>query len=159
MLRKKAAEELKKEQERKAAERRRIIEERCGKPKNVEDANEGRYDMFRSNRTLHTLYTLDLILLKFFEIFLKKNQTKNLSPFSLSLSLSRSSTFSISLETRKKEEKKLIFVVLRASSEPVGTFSLSHDSHTTRLHIFSQESSMSYNFFPRFSFALTTWEA
>ena len=34
---------MKKEQERKAAERRRIIEERCGKPKNVEDANEGEY--------------------------------------------------------------------------------------------------------------------
>lgn len=56
LLRKKAAEELKKEQERKAAERRRIIEERCGKPKNIEDANEGRYDMFRSNHTLHTLH-------------------------------------------------------------------------------------------------------
>lgn len=41
LLRKKAAEELKKEQERKAAERRRIIEERCGKPKILEDANEG----------------------------------------------------------------------------------------------------------------------
>ncbi|CAG9831236.1 unnamed protein product [Diabrotica balteata] len=41
LLRKKAAEELKKEQERKAAERRRIIEERCGKPKLVDDANEG----------------------------------------------------------------------------------------------------------------------
>lgn len=40
LLRKKAAEELKKEQERKAAERKRIIDERCGKPKNVEDANE-----------------------------------------------------------------------------------------------------------------------
>jgi troponin I len=40
LLRKKAAEELKKEQERKAAERRRIIEERCGKAKNVEEANE-----------------------------------------------------------------------------------------------------------------------
>ncbi|XP_023706108.1 troponin I isoform X4 [Cryptotermes secundus] len=40
LLRKKAAEELKKEQERKAAERRRIIDERCGKPKNVDDANE-----------------------------------------------------------------------------------------------------------------------
>ncbi|CAL1685366.1 unnamed protein product [Lasius platythorax] len=40
LLRKKAAEELKKEQERKAAERRRIIEERCGKAKNVDDANE-----------------------------------------------------------------------------------------------------------------------
>lgn len=41
LLRKKAAEELKKEQEKKAAERRRCIEERCGKPKNVDDANEG----------------------------------------------------------------------------------------------------------------------
>ncbi|XP_008192518.1 troponin I isoform X11 [Tribolium castaneum] len=40
LLRKKAAEELKKEQERKAAERRRIIEERCGKPKLIDDANE-----------------------------------------------------------------------------------------------------------------------
>ncbi|XP_054265832.1 troponin I isoform X8 [Macrosteles quadrilineatus] len=40
LLRKKAAEELKKEQERKAAERRRIIEERCGRPKNLDDANE-----------------------------------------------------------------------------------------------------------------------
>lgn len=42
LLRKKAAEELKKEQERKAAERRRIIEERCGKPKLIDDANEGK---------------------------------------------------------------------------------------------------------------------
>jgi len=41
LLRKKAAEELKKEQERKAAERRRIIEERCGKPKNIDEASEG----------------------------------------------------------------------------------------------------------------------
>lgn len=40
LLRKKAAEELKKEQERKAAERRRIIEERCGKPKILDEANE-----------------------------------------------------------------------------------------------------------------------
>ncbi|XP_074096958.1 troponin I-like isoform X3 [Cotesia typhae] len=40
LLRKKAAEELKKEQERKAAERRRIIEQRCGKPRAIEDANE-----------------------------------------------------------------------------------------------------------------------
>ncbi|XP_014214673.1 troponin I isoform X2 [Copidosoma floridanum] len=40
LLRKKAAEELKKEQERKAAERRRIIEERCGKAKDVDNANE-----------------------------------------------------------------------------------------------------------------------
>lgn len=42
LLRKKAAEELKKEQERKAAERRRIIEERCGKPKILDESNEGR---------------------------------------------------------------------------------------------------------------------
>lgn len=41
LLRRKAAEELKKEQERKAAERRRIIEERCGKPKALDDASEG----------------------------------------------------------------------------------------------------------------------
>jgi len=41
LLRKKAAEELKKEQERKAAERKRIIDERCGKPKIIDDANEG----------------------------------------------------------------------------------------------------------------------
>lgn len=49
LLRKKAAEELKKEQERKAAERRRIIEERCGKPKNIEDANEGKNTFQYSN--------------------------------------------------------------------------------------------------------------
>lgn len=41
MLRKKAAEELKKEQERKAAERRRIIEQRCGRPRDLQSANEG----------------------------------------------------------------------------------------------------------------------
>jgi len=40
LLRKKAAEELKKEQERKAAERRKIIDERCGQPKNLDGANE-----------------------------------------------------------------------------------------------------------------------
>jgi len=42
LLRKKAAEELKKEQERKAEERRKIIRERTGEPKNVEDANEAK---------------------------------------------------------------------------------------------------------------------
>ncbi|RWS25559.1 troponin I-like isoform X2, partial [Leptotrombidium deliense] len=42
LLRKKAAEELKKEQERRAAERRRIISERTGQPKPVDDANEAR---------------------------------------------------------------------------------------------------------------------
>jgi Troponin len=55
LLRKKAAEELKKEQERKAAERRRIIEQRCGKPKNVDDANEGIY--FWSFCLHETLFT------------------------------------------------------------------------------------------------------
>lgn len=52
LLRKKAAEELKKEQERKAAERRRIIEERCGRPKNIEDANEGKKCATPYSRTL-----------------------------------------------------------------------------------------------------------
>merc|ERR1711922_53400 len=37
---KKAAEELKKEQERKAAERRKVIDERCGQPKDLESASE-----------------------------------------------------------------------------------------------------------------------
>merc|ERR1711976_1046992 len=40
LLRKKAAEELKKEQERKAAERRKVIDERCGQPKDLENASE-----------------------------------------------------------------------------------------------------------------------
>merc|ERR1712228_342946 len=40
MGRKKAAEELKKEQERKAAERRKVIDERCGQPKDLESASE-----------------------------------------------------------------------------------------------------------------------
>jgi len=40
LLRKKAAEELKKEQERKAMERRKVIDERCGQPKDVESASE-----------------------------------------------------------------------------------------------------------------------
>merc|ERR1711874_787819 len=41
LLRKKAAEELKKEQERKALERRKVIDERCGAPKDIENASEG----------------------------------------------------------------------------------------------------------------------
>ncbi|XP_015785094.1 troponin I [Tetranychus urticae] len=40
LLRKKAAEELKREQERKAEQRRKIIRERTGEPKRLEDANE-----------------------------------------------------------------------------------------------------------------------
>merc|ERR1711868_114822 len=40
LLRKKAAEELKKEQERKSAERRKVIDERCGQPKDLESASE-----------------------------------------------------------------------------------------------------------------------
>lgn len=46
LLRKKAAEELKKEQERKAAERRRIIEERCGRAKDISSASEGKLVCF-----------------------------------------------------------------------------------------------------------------
>jgi len=42
LLRKKAAEELKKEQERKALERRKMIDERCGQPKDVESVSEDR---------------------------------------------------------------------------------------------------------------------
>ena len=48
LLRKKAAEELKKEQERKAQERRMVIDERCGQPKDVESASEGRIDLFNT---------------------------------------------------------------------------------------------------------------
>merc|ERR1712213_288425 len=40
LLRKEAAEELKKEQERKAAERRKVIDERCGLPKDLDNATE-----------------------------------------------------------------------------------------------------------------------
>ncbi|XP_054721564.1 troponin I-like [Uloborus diversus] len=40
LLRKKAAEELKKEQERKAEQRKKMIIERCGQPKSLENANE-----------------------------------------------------------------------------------------------------------------------
>merc|ERR1711920_282040 len=40
LLRKKAAEELKKEQERKAAERRKVIDERCGQPKDLDNSSE-----------------------------------------------------------------------------------------------------------------------
>ena len=43
LLRKKAAEELKKEQERKAMERRKVIDERCGTAKDLESASEGNY--------------------------------------------------------------------------------------------------------------------
>merc|ERR1712214_256460 len=42
LLRKKAAEELKKEQERRAQERRKVIDERCGQPKDLETASEAR---------------------------------------------------------------------------------------------------------------------
>jgi hypothetical protein len=45
---------LKKEQERKAAERRRIIEERCGKAKNVDDANEGIFKLKYIYSSIHS---------------------------------------------------------------------------------------------------------
>ena len=41
MLRKKAAEELKKEQELKAKERRRVIDQRCGQGKSISGLGEG----------------------------------------------------------------------------------------------------------------------
>ncbi|XP_017779946.1 PREDICTED: troponin I isoform X3 [Nicrophorus vespilloides] len=62
LLRKKAAEELKKEQERKAAERRRIIEERCGKPKIIDDANE---DQIKQYCNMYHKRICDLESLKF----------------------------------------------------------------------------------------------
>ncbi|XP_059051354.1 troponin I isoform X3 [Achroia grisella] len=58
LLRKKAAEELKKEQERKAAERRRIIEERCGKAKNIDDANEAELQTI-CQMYWHRIYNLE----------------------------------------------------------------------------------------------------
>ena len=35
---------MKKEQERKAMERRKVIDERCGQPKDLESASEGNWD-------------------------------------------------------------------------------------------------------------------
>lgn len=66
LLRKKAAEELKKEQERKAAERRRIIEERCGKPKNVDDANEGILTNINHYIDINYTYTIRSYRKRFF---------------------------------------------------------------------------------------------
>lgn len=54
---------MKKEQERKAAERRRIIEERCGKPKLIDDANEGRFLLFFANYLLSTHFKILVISL------------------------------------------------------------------------------------------------
>lgn len=75
LLRKKAAEELKKEQERKSAERRRIIEERCGKPKDLENASEGIVENFLVILTFPSifllLYTPHLNLLSLITIWLK----------------------------------------------------------------------------------------
>lgn len=54
LLRKKAAEELKREQERKAEERKRMIIERCGQPKDIENANEGNRFLLPSCLYFHT---------------------------------------------------------------------------------------------------------
>ena len=35
---------MKKEQERKAAERRKVIDERCGQPKDLDNASEGKIE-------------------------------------------------------------------------------------------------------------------
>lgn len=69
LLRKKAAEELKKEQERKAAERRRIIEERCGKPKLIDEANEGNADFGCDHQFLYTANKLPMRLVGVFHHF------------------------------------------------------------------------------------------
>lgn len=42
LLRRKAAEELKRQQEAKAAERRKVIAERTGEKKNTDNMNEGK---------------------------------------------------------------------------------------------------------------------
>lgn len=68
-MRKKAAEELKKEQERKAAERRRIIEERCGKPKLIDEANEGNADFRYNHQFLYTANKLPVRLVGVFHHF------------------------------------------------------------------------------------------
>uniref|UniRef100_T1JM14 Troponin I n=1 Tax=Strigamia maritima TaxID=126957 RepID=T1JM14_STRMM len=49
LLRKMAAEQLKAEQEKRAQERRKIIKERCGNPKAIDGANEGKYQRVRIN--------------------------------------------------------------------------------------------------------------
>jgi hypothetical protein len=49
LLRKKAAEELKKEQERKAAERRKVIDQRCGKQRSVEGLSKGGFTIDNVN--------------------------------------------------------------------------------------------------------------
>lgn len=45
LLRKKAVEELKKEQERKSAERRKVIDQRCGQPKNLDSMDTGEFTL------------------------------------------------------------------------------------------------------------------
>lgn len=73
LLRKKAAEELKKEQERKAAERRRIIEERCGKPKIVDEANEGTLLRYSILRKIAFTISFDRVLFFFDRIYFLQN--------------------------------------------------------------------------------------
>ena len=51
LIRKNAAEELKKEQEEKARERRRVIDERCGKPRHVDGLARGEYLNFCKKKT------------------------------------------------------------------------------------------------------------
>jgi hypothetical protein len=61
LLRKKAAEELKKEQERKATERRRVIDQRCGKQRPVDGLSKGENRKFanlESQNIPKKLYTM-----------------------------------------------------------------------------------------------------
>lgn len=57
LLRKKAAEELKREQERKAEERRWIIDDRCGEPEDLEWSCKGmQNEIYDGYFTLYTAY-------------------------------------------------------------------------------------------------------
>ena len=73
-MRKKAAEELKKEQERKAAERRKVIDERCGLPKDLENASEGRW----LSRWLYNIFTTAAILTHFDILNLLEEKLRNI---------------------------------------------------------------------------------
>lgn len=56
LLRRKAAEEVKRQQEQKEKERLRIITQRTGTPKSTADANEGKLGMFELGNIFLTLF-------------------------------------------------------------------------------------------------------
>lgn len=57
LLRRKAAEEVKRQQEQKEKERLRIITQRTGTPKSTADANEGKLGMLKLANILLTHYS------------------------------------------------------------------------------------------------------